>query len=333
MVLKELIIPPQTPSAERVKQKIPRSPFRESNIAFWDEQKNAAWIDEHFKASPLKTPVKVLGLREPAVSKPRSPKKSSHEIEQDKARKQFLVARERLATMFLAILQAEVCPTLLNILSCPVEILWSKTLISTAGRATYSKTRKTAKIELSTKVIDCEARLRSTMAHEMCHILVWCIDAQFSNPHGKEFKKYGALIEKTLGIKVETTHDYDINYKYQWKCLNETCSKIYGRHSRSIDPRKSVCSLCRSKLEQILPKPRALNTPAKLDSTGCNGFSPCKNAGLMKYQVFLKDNIERIKSENPGLKYAEVIKLVASEYAESKSREGSRLESPPEAVS
>lgn len=320
--LTELISLPTTPLPPASKRERNRSPFRESDVAFWDEQKNASWTERQFRATPNKS----LGQKAvPLSALTETPKKTSLEIAQNRAKRLFINEREDLATGFLATFIADICPELSNVLSDPIEIKWSKTLASTAGRASYSKTRREAKIELSTKVIDCETRLRSTLAHEMCHILVWCIDAQFSRPHGKEFKKFGALVEKKLQIKVETTHDYEISYKYQWQCINAACTKTYSRHSKSIDPKKSVCSLCHSRLEQILPKPRRSATPAKQALIASGDVSPSKNAGLQMYQVFLKENIGRIKEANPGMKYAEIIKLVAGEYAEFKKTQAQKF--------
>lgn len=42
----------------------------------------------------------------------------------------------------------------------------------------------TARIELSTKVLDNEAKLRRTLVHEMCHAAAWLLDHTAKPPHG-----------------------------------------------------------------------------------------------------------------------------------------------------
>lgn len=316
--LTELSQPPDTPLKPSSRFKVPRSPHRENDIAIWDEQDNASWIDQH---TCTNSKILVRGLFEPpsiSQNPPRSPKKFSEESQNIRKKKQFLIERETLAKDFIDCFSRKICPEFHKLLSSPVEILWSKTLCSTAGRASYSTSRRLAKIELSCKVIDSEVRLRSTLAHEMCHLLVWCIDGTFTNPHGKEFKQFGKLVERRIGIKVETTHTYEISYKYQWQCTG--CAKVYQRHSKSIDPTKSVCSICRSRLEQILPRPRVRTTPGKVKGGNPDRASPSKAAGLQRYEAYRKANIERIKALNPGLKYAELIKLVVVAWKEEKER-------------
>ncbi len=72
-----------------------------------------------------------------------------------------------------------------------VEVTWSKRLTSTAGitrlrkKKTSTKIEYTASIELSTKLIDNEERLRATLMHEMCHAAAWLVDNVHKPPHGK----------------------------------------------------------------------------------------------------------------------------------------------------
>lgn len=65
----------------------------------------------------------------------------------------------------------------------PIELVWSNRLNSTAGRAHLMNTTDAAgnravnyKVELALKVVDNPARLRNTLAHELCHIACWTID-------------------------------------------------------------------------------------------------------------------------------------------------------------
>ena len=76
---------------------------------------------------------------------------------------------------------------------------------------------RTAVIELATKVIDDEERLRATLLHEMCHAAQWLVDGVHKPPHGSSFKKWAALSTRVIGdVEVTTTHDYQIVYKYAW---------------------------------------------------------------------------------------------------------------------
>ena len=105
-----------------------------------------------------------------------------------------------------------------------VEVNWSNKLNTTAGitrmRGKLGEKNahtRTAVIELATKVIDDEERLRATLLHEMCHAAQWLVDGVHKPPHGSSFKKWAALSTRVIGdVEVTTTHDYQIVYKYAW---------------------------------------------------------------------------------------------------------------------
>jgi hypothetical protein len=105
-----------------------------------------------------------------------------------------------------------------------VNVTWSKKLNKTAGVTRMrgklgenNANTRVATIELSTKVIDDEERLRSTLLHEMCHAAQWLVDGAHKPPHGTIFKKWAAVsMRKIRDVKVTTTHDYQIVYKYAW---------------------------------------------------------------------------------------------------------------------
>ncbi|KAL5635439.1 hypothetical protein ACGC1H_004285 [Rhizoctonia solani] len=85
---------------------------------------------------------------------------------------------------------------------CPIE--WSKKLNTTAGRAHWKRvrdangnvTRHDTRIELSTKVVDCEERVKNTLSHEMCHLGAWIFDSEMKPPHGPAFKRWSNRIMK-----------------------------------------------------------------------------------------------------------------------------------------
>jgi len=121
------------------------------------------------------------------------------------------------------------------------------------------------------------------------------------NPHGASFKSWAAKATcafKDRNIKVTTKHTYEIAYKYIWACSSETCGLEYKRHSKSIDPGKHSCGGCKSKLVQVQPAPR------KRCATG--------------YQEYMKREREKVRAQNPGAGFGEIMTILGREYRESK---------------
>ncbi|TFK82454.1 hypothetical protein K466DRAFT_500296 [Polyporus arcularius HHB13444] len=140
---------------------------------------------------------------------------------------------------------------------------WNKRLLTTAGRAHWRKTREgvhVTSIQLAEKILDCDERIRNTLSHEMCHLACWIIDGAPTENHGSLFKNWAKkVMRKRSDIEVTTKHNYDIKYKYEWKCA--TCSKIYGRHSKSIKPEEVVCAVCKE--GQLVPQFETRRTAPK----------------------------------------------------------------------
>ncbi|KAI9572761.1 SprT-like family-domain-containing protein [Boletus coccyginus] len=130
---------------------------------------------------------------------------------------------------------------------------WNKRLLTTAGRARWHRSREgvhATKIELASKILDCDERIRNTLSHEMCHLACWVIDDQPREGHGQLFKSWAnKVMYKHPDIHVSTRHNYEISYPYEWKC--EKCSKTYGRYSKSIRPDECVCGAC--KVGKLIP--------------------------------------------------------------------------------
>ncbi|KAJ3299594.1 3-phosphoinositide dependent protein kinase-1 [Borealophlyctis nickersoniae] len=152
-----------------------------------------------------------------------------------------------------------------------MEISWSVKLNKTAGR-TYTSRQiidgewsYSARIELSTKVVDNEDKLRNTLIHEMCHAAAWLINKVNKPPHGDAFKYWGHRATQSFwDIEVTTCHSYEINYKFTYVCTNDLCGERYGRHSKSINTDESGCGICRSKLKLLEPeRVRKDGTPYK----------------------------------------------------------------------
>ena len=164
-------------------------------------------------------------------------------------------------------------------------------------------TRHHASIDLALKVIDDEDRLLNVLAHEFAHLATFIVSGVKDNPHGREFKAWAAKCSAMFGhkgVKVTTKHSYEIEYKYVWECVG--CGQAFKRHSRSIDPGKHSCGRCREKLVQVKPPPR--NAEGK----------------KTEYQVFVKENFQRVKTEKGGAAHGVVMEEIGRLYREHKAK-------------
>jgi SprT-like family len=85
-------------------------------------------------------------------------------------------------------------------------------------------------------------RLRHTLAHEACHAASWAISGDFKQPHGATFKSWSVepfpcfapltfprgkkVMSAFPGVEVSTKHDYEIAYKFSWRCLAPSCGHL-----------------------------------------------------------------------------------------------------------
>ncbi|KAF5682652.1 HMG box-containing protein [Fusarium denticulatum] len=327
----EFTTPPSTPpkapkprglASPSKKIQIPKTPHRPSMDAFWNQDFVNDWNDQH---SPRK-------LILPPVTK--SPSKASQKKEPKKeTKKSFESRKHALAESFLAELDREITKCRIAELAEStggVKLVWTKTLNTTAGRAswrceTIRTTRKTedgqpikifkhhASIELAEKVIDDENRLLNVMAHEFCHLANFMISGITTNPHGREFKAWAAKCSAKFGdrgIEVTTKHSYEIDFKYIWEC--EECGVEYKRHSKSIDTQRSKCGKCKGNLKQTKPVPRG----------AAAGKAPSR------YQAFVKEQMGVVRGENPGSPQKVVMKLIAQKWAKQEGgKTGSKVAS------
>lgn len=136
-----------------------------------------------------------------------------------------------------------------------------------------------------------------------------------NNPHGAEFKAWGAKVTaafgKSKGVEVTTKHSYKIDYKYVWECV--ACGYEFKRHSKSVDPLRHSCGRCKGKLVQTKPTPRGGSGGAA--GSGAGGKDGKKGG---EYQAFVKENFARVKremgerGEETGM--GKVMEAVAREY-------------------
>mmetsp|Transcript_7303 Transcript_7303/g.17216 ORF Transcript_7303/g.17216 Transcript_7303/m.17216 type:complete len:472 (-) Transcript_7303:1351-2766(-) len=214
-----------------------------------------------------------------------------------------------------------------------VLVQWSTKLRTTAGLTRLRKSgqnmrpgvplQRVATIELSTKVLDSQERLESTLLHEMVHAAAWILDNQCKPPHGKYFWKWARIAMRAVsGIEVTTTHSYEIEYKYAWACSKPGCSFLVKRQSRSVDVKKHCCGRCKGRLVEVDAKTAKTNRKEK------------KRAPPSGYNLFVKEqskvvrkklmNIQRGEGRvNPKVSQSDVMKECARLWREKKAEQNS----------
>ncbi|KAF2641534.1 hypothetical protein P280DRAFT_469143 [Massarina eburnea CBS 473.64] len=282
-------------------------------------------------ASPTKKP-----------SKPDSGSASPKVADLRAQRKDFAARKHAIAESFLTELDNTIADGRIASLSEStggVKLIWSRTLKTTAGRANWRReqirmrtgpepsdlkieVRHHCSIELAEKVIDDEERLYNVLAHEYCHLTTFMVSEVRNNPHGAEFKSWGSKVTKAFarkGVEVTTKHSYKIDYKYVWECV--TCGYEFKRHSKSVDPLRHSCGKCKGKLAQTKPTPR--NGGGKT----ADGKGEVKKS---EYQIFVKANFARVKSDMAGrgeeTQMGKVMEVVAREYRAAKEEKSKKVE-------
>jgi predicted SprT family Zn-dependent metalloprotease len=205
-----------------------------------------------------------------------------------------------------------------------VEVIWNKKLQTTAGLTRLRRCKanmrteipfeRLACIELSTKVVNSQDRLRSTLLHELVHAVVWIVDGVDKPPHGPNFKKWARIaMSRIPGVRVTTTHSYEIEYRHTWKCSNPSCSGAVQRHSRSFDPTRYRCGKCNGNFVEE------------------RGFRSSKNQSQPSaYNAFVKEHSKTVREEllqaqrssgalNPTVAQSDVMKECARLWRERKS--------------
>ncbi|KAF2259978.1 hypothetical protein CC78DRAFT_502352, partial [Lojkania enalia] len=361
--------PPASPSRlvspSKKQPRIPKAPnLRPSLDAFWSADVVNNWNDQHSPSKPLLSPrkqkwLKALKKQDNDIasdsdsnasfpSPTTSPKKSRSPLKANippnsptvanihAQQKSFQAKKHALAQSFLANLDTIITNGQIAQLSRStggIKLAWSRSLLTTAGRATWRREqlrlrtgplstdlkqeiRHHCTIELAEKIIVDESRLYNVLAHEFCHLTTFMISNIRNAPHGKEFKGWAKLVSdrfQHLGVQVTTKHSYEISYKFVWTCTN--CLYEFKRHSRSVNPERHSCGRCRGRLVQTKPVPRGAAAAA----------TPGGKREMSEYQVFVKRNFGRVKREmaERGVDYqmGKVMEEVAREYRETKERE------------
>lgn len=123
-----------------------------------------------------------------------------------------------------------------------------------------------------------------------------------------------------LSIKVTTTHNYAISFKYIWACASPSCGLEYKRHSRSIDPTRQSCGKCGSRLIQRKPSPRI----GREERAGQGRTEVPQKRG--KYQDFVKTNFAIVRGENPGLGMAGWMMELGRRFREENAQEAAHAD-------
>ncbi|PWY94393.1 hypothetical protein BO94DRAFT_563051 [Aspergillus sclerotioniger CBS 115572] len=258
-----------------------------TDTAVGEEDSDIEATDTKIVPKTAKTSRTPVGALTKTPSKTALRKAEADKRKAEKARKQgFINKRQAMAEEFLKVLDNTVTGGRIRRLTAPtggVSIVW-KSFRTTAGRARWHVDNTSSEIhhavvELGTSVIDAEDRLIKTLAHEFCHLANYMISGVLKDAHGKSFYQWADKVKESLKdhpiygrhIEITTNHDYDIDYKYVWRCVD--CSMDYKRHSKSIDVRKHRCGTCKGLLQQIKPKPRNISplkkaTPFKKPTAG-----------------------------------------------------------------
>lgn len=346
---------PQSPSKSRLKSptkpktRIPTPPHRPSLDAFWTAGAVNEWNDQYSPRKILKSPQKPLFDRLPSPTSPpaspsklRSPSKAETALKED-----FVARREDLAKSFLAELDTAITQGRVGALAAStggVQLVWSKTLTSTAGRANWRKeTIKTrdpksaepsqivasvekhyATIELATKVIDDEDRLLNVLAHEFCHLANFMVSGIKDQPHGKSFKEWGAKATKAFskrGVEVTTKHSYAIEYKYIWVCGGwDGCGMEFKRHSKSIDVSRHRCGVCKGDLVQVKPVPRGAG---KANATPLEPGKKGEKPAVTGYAAYVKLHFANVKKALPACStHKDVMQALSRKYQAEKAAGG-----------
>ncbi|KAA8906512.1 SprT-like family-domain-containing protein [Sphaerosporella brunnea] len=318
-------VEPETPrkgasfkSPEKKLVRIPPTPYRETHDEFWDQETTIRWNEQHgTEKKPLPGSSRAAAIailssdpesesdddwivhdddryRTPRRSKAMIPAKTPATSRVDK--KEWEARKHDMALQFIQEMDRKIENGAVGkYYACQggLRLEWNQSLRTTAGRARMTR----GIIELSPKIITGEERLYDTLAHEFCHLCVWAISRDKKDVHGPIFKSWARVIVREFPHinKITTTHNYKIDYKFEFTCQTTGCLYVWGRQSKPPhELSRYRCPKCAvGHLTQIKPKPRATESA---------------------YNRFTKENMARIKQENPGSPMKEVMRLVGQEW-------------------
>jgi len=87
-------------------------------------------------------------------------------------------------------------------------------------------------------------------------------------------------------VEVTTRHQYEITYKFAWKCVNLQCGNVIQRQSRSIDVVRHCCGQCRGTLVEI-----------ESNSKNDVGITPKKKRPPSAFSLFVQQHSQQVRSQ------------------------------------
>ncbi|XP_065058722.1 germ cell nuclear acidic protein-like isoform X2 [Rhopilema esculentum] len=181
-----------------------------------------------------------------------------------------------------------------------INIVFNKRMTKTAGFCYYYRNQvtkaRTAKIELAEKVCDSVERLRDTMIHEMCHAAAWILNGVKCG-HGTFWKYWASKAHRAHPDlpPISRCHQFDIECRFNYRCINPFCGKSYGRHSKSL----KKCPDCNGSLQLL----------------GKDGITPLKPRVPNKFALYVKENYPPVKADHPNMCHADIMKLLGTKFS------------------
>ncbi|XP_067636951.1 germ cell nuclear acidic protein-like [Eurosta solidaginis] len=279
------VTPPRSPTTPRLTPETPKQPTKPSRIL-----RECKKLADNLWPTP-KSKYGFLKSLDVCVSK------SLCHPDALSYRENYRTKKEELAKLLYELYNEKLFDNKLNI---PLQ--WNKKLCNTAGRCLNKKKMgvRTSVVELSEKVLTSADRLRCTLIHELCHAATWIFSGE--GGHGSTWKQWALKANSIFPEipKIGVCHQYDIEYKYTYKCT--LCAAKSHAHSKSKKVENIRCSFCHGAIEIYLNKKdkdgNILPTPVR-EPTG--------------FAKFVKDNYKQYK--RPDLKHADVMKLLSAEFA------------------
>ncbi|GLG96164.1 Uncharacterized protein GBIM_02991 [Gryllus bimaculatus] len=160
------------------------------------------------------------------------------------------------------------------------------------------------------KVCNTADRVRDTLIHELCHAASWIIDGVKSG-HGAVWQAWTKRATARFPElpRIGRCHSYSIETKYTYKCKN--CGYSFGRHSKSLDLQRKRCGYCYGEFDLLVnKKPRSTKTA----SSGVQS-SPKTPRAVSGFALYVKENYKTTKEKNSGLKHADIMKLLGTQFS------------------
>ncbi|KZS90316.1 hypothetical protein SISNIDRAFT_551632 [Sistotremastrum niveocremeum HHB9708] len=212
-------------------------------------------------------------------------------------------------------LMTELCDSVFGQIPAETPLKWNARLLKTAGRAKFCRHRDDTydmSIELSTKVVDREERVRNTLSHELCHLAVFLIDGDLNPSHGVSWKKWANKVMRFRpDIVINATHTYEINYRFYWECV--VCQHKYGRHTKSIKTDLQRCQ-CKGQLRPLFDDNATPKKAQGKNAAALPTSSPITRLESTGHSVPDSPSAKRSKQKKPsgGLSDSDILDLAES---------------------